>query len=490
MRRFAPFGFRARAHASGLAVLSLLVCLPIAPLGAWAAGLAPIPQAVAQMQSFRGRLTYQAHAADDPHRSVSGTLDVGGEGWLLEEQTGSSLLHASNDQSWLKDGSGTLYFDDPLSVRALANPWALLLGKSAGEIVTADRSGVSWSVGSGARIYMDTMLDQIAGIVDTAPDTDTSFSLARWTNVAGVELPQSIVRIRGGVADDSFIIDDYQVRWADQRDVGSQAGWRSIPVEGVQSAVAPGKTGDAQQAWRSFGTLFGLLFAGLCVAAWVRRDALADRLSRRLAADPRAWRDEGMSLFVSPEGALWFEGRVYRVGVAFFSRRALVQSSPLFIRVSAAGVSRAVVLPRKLPLPAIFSPRARRHVMGFTLIEALVATALFATVIVAAVFPTLVVLAHADRIAAQHEIALQVASNALVDEESALEYGVSIQDTSGSFSVNGMQLMVAVSPASVAGLHQITAQVNDASGVMLARVATMVGPPVPAPQGSAAPPGR
>ena len=124
---------------------------------------------------------------------------------------------------------------------------------------------------------------------------------------------------------------------------------------------------------------------------------------------------------------------------------------------------------------------------------ALAAFAVFAppgAVIVAAVFPTLVVLAHADRVAAQRETALQIASNALVDEESALAYGFSIHDSSGSFGVEGMQLTVTVSPASLTGLHQITAQVNDASGAILARIATMVGPPVPAPQGSAAPPSR
>ncbi len=490
MRRCCPFRFHARAPASGPAVLALFVCLLIGSAGARATTLVPLPQAVAQMQSFRGRLAYLAHPQDDPRRTISGTLVVNGDGWLLEEQSGSSLLHASNDQSWLREGSKAVYFDDPLSVGALANPWAVLLGRSVGEAVTADRAGTSWAIGSRARVYIDTTLNQIAGVVDTASDADVSFSFAQWSNVDGLELPYSIVRMRGGAADASFIIDSYQVQWADKRDVGPQLGWRSIPIESAGSAVASEPAGALQKAWRSFGTLFGLLFAGLCLAAWVRRDALADRLSRRLVGDPRAWRDEGTSLFVSAEGVLWFEGRKYRVGAAFFNRPALVQSSPLFIRVSAAGVSRAVVLPRKLPLPTIVSSHSRRHVIGFTLIEALVATALFAAVIVGAVFPTLVVLAHADRVAAQHETARLIASNALVDEESALAYGSSIQHTSGTFGVEGMELTVIVSPSSIAGLHQITAQVSDPSGTLLARIATMVGPPVPAPQSSAAPPSR
>ncbi len=490
MRRCCPFDFFARGHAGGLAALALFACLLPGSAGAAATTFVPVPQAVAQMQSFRGRLAYLAHPQDDPGRTVSGTLLVGGDDWLLEEQSGSSLLHASKDQSWLREGTKTVYFDDPLSVSALANPWAILLGQSAGAAVTADRSGASWSIGSRARAYIDATLDQITGVVDTAKDADVSFSFEHWSAVDGLELPHSIVRMRDGAADASFIIDSYQVHWAEKRDVEPQVGWRSIPLESSRSAIVSEQTGAFRHAWRSFGTLFGLLFAGLCLAAWVRRDALADRLSRRLARDPRAWRDEGTSLFVSPEGVLWFEGRKYRVGAAFFNRRALVQSSPLFVRVSAPEVSRAVVLPRKLPLPAVLSSHSQRHVMGFTLIEALVATALFAAVIVGAVFPTLVVLAHADRVAAQHETARLIASNALVDEESALAYGFSIHDTSGTFGVEGMQLTVTVSPSSIDGLHQITAQVTDPSGVTLARIATMVGPPVPAPQSSAGPPSR
>ena len=167
-----------------------------------------------------------------------------------------------------------------------------------------------------------------------------------------------------------------------------------------------------------------------------------------------------------------------------------MQSSALFIRVSAPGESRVIVLARKSRLrarPAV----ARRSTAGFTLIEALAASAVFATVVVAAVFPTLLVLAHADRLAAQRELALQVATNALADEQAVLAYGFSIKDESKITTVDGMTVSESLTPASVASLHNLAIEVADASGNTLARVVTQVGPPVPTPGGpSLSPSGR
>ncbi len=109
------------------------------------------------------------------------------------------------------------------------------------------------------------------------------------------------------------------------------------------------------------------------------------------------------------------------------------------------------------------------------------ASSLFASVIVAVVFPTLVVLAHADRIAAQHERALQIASNALADEETALAYGYEVKDGSVVSTVDGMKLSETMSAAGIPGLHNLTVDVSDSSGHTLAAIATQVGPPVPPP---------
>jgi Tfp pilus assembly protein PilX len=97
------------------------------------------------------------------------------------------------------------------------------------------------------------------------------------------------------------------------------------------------------------------------------------------------------------------------------------------------------------------------------------------------VFPTLIVLAHADRLAAQRQLALQIAANALADEESALAYGSSVTDESAVSTVEGMQLKETVSPSTVAGMHELNVEVSDTSGFTLARMVSEIGPPVPPP---------
>lgn len=471
-------------------VAALMVATGFRTMPAWAAPQT-LPAALSALQNFRGTLAYTAHPAGDPSQTIAGSLAVTGEHFALDERSNTGTVHVSEGQSWLASDGRTLYFDDALGVSGLANAWVVMLADCVTLPLQADPSGRSWTAGSRVRVYPDVQSgDRIIGLVDIAPGADASFSFGDWQSVNGLALPASVVQLRGGIAAGAYVIDRYQVTWAPQRPAPA-AGGQSVQAPATVSQRNPLLARTASQertALRLFGLLIALLAVSLGIAAWLRRDAFTDRLCRRLASDPRAWRDEGTTAFVSPEGILWFGGRQYRVGSAFFNRRALVQSSTLFIRISAAGTGLPLVMARKFPRHE--SPRPSRSAAGFTLVEALVATALFASVVVAAVFPTLVVLAHADRVATLHEAAVQVAANALVDEEAALAYGSSsISDESSESEVDGLRLTVAVTTSSINGMHQITATVADPNGAQLARIATMVGPPVPAPDDQPQPPG-
>ena len=445
------------------------------------ADTAPLPAAIADVVSFRGHLRYQAHPADDPRATIAGVLVVNSDAWSLEERSTHMEVFTSSEQSWLRNGSQTVVFDDPLDVDAIANSWAVLLATNAGERPLRDAGGTSWTTRAGARIYLNPPQTDVIGAVDTRPDAGSSFAYDQWITLNGVRLPQSIVRMRDGVTVASFVIDGYQVDW----ETGGRKSVAAAVSAQRDSHTTPGSApteAAARSAWTPFGILIIGLVGALGVVAWARRDALMDHLLRRLAYDPRAWRREGVNVFVSPEGVLFFEGRPYRVGALFYGRTALVQSSPLFIRVSAPGESRVVVLARKFSLH-VRRTVARRSPTGFTLIEALAASAVFAAVIVGAVFPTLIVLAHADRLAAQRELALRIATNTLADEQAALAYGFAIKDESNVITVDGMNVTESLTPAGVAGLHNLAVEVADASGQTLARVVTEIGPPVPTPGG-------
>lgn len=438
-----------------------------------------LPTALSDVISFRGQLRYHAHTADDPQTTIIGTLKVTSGAWSFEERSARTLVFASNQQSWLQTGSQTVVFDDPLDVDAIANIWAVLLASFAGEHPIRDPGGASWTTGAGARIYLDAGQTGVIGAVDTR--SSASYAFDQWVSVNGLRLPQSIVRLRDGVVVASFVIDGYEV---DQTTNTAQSALHVATARNyVQPASPPTPAAPARPSGLALLALaMTALVLALGLVAWFHRDGIADRLSRRLADDPRAWRDEGTNVFVSPEGVLFFDGRPYRVGFAFYARQALVQSSPLFIRVSAPGVPRAVVLARKSRL-ALRPVAARRSSAGFTLVEALAASAVFAAVVVAAVFPTLIVLAHADRLAAQRELALQIATNALADEQSALAYGLGIIDESRITSVDGMTVTETLTPAGLAGLHTLAVEVADSGGHPLARVVTQIGPPVPTPGG-------
>ncbi len=441
------------------------------------AGPAPLPAAVAQIASFHGRLTYEARSVENPDLRVNGSLVVNQDGWSLDERSTSSEVFASNQASWIRSGAQTLVFDDPFDVDALANSWAVLLARGSQAQFVPDPGGSSWTSDDGIRIFMDADRSEVIGAADTK--NAASFAYADWVEISGLRLPQSIVRLRDGVTVAAFTVDGYRVGWAPAEALAPRAQ-SAQQVEGPTPA-SPFQPVVSAPVWRRFSIVFALLVIALGIVAWTRRDALAERLARRLSSDPRAWRTVGETVFVSPEGILSYEGRSYRVGAVFHNRVARIQSSPLFIRVSAPGVPRAMVLARKFPRTAPLAPAARRSAGGFTLVEALTACALFASVIVAAVFPALVVLAHADHLAAQRQTALRIAANALADEQAALAYGYSIEENSTVSKVDGMTLRETVSPSPVGGLFDLTVDVTGPSGQTLARIVTQLGPPVPPP---------
>jgi hypothetical protein len=416
---------------------------------------------------------------------IAGSLTVASNGWALDETRGCCRLHASNHESWLRTHELTLSFDDPLRVDSLVNSWAVVLAMAPQAQLQPDRIGSSWTSSMGLRVYLDTSGTHILGAADT--QGGIAFSYGDWIQAGALDLPRSIVRLRAGTPDGSFVIDDYTMQWSPAPAAAPQTAAVVAEPAPVLARAQPAVQASSR-GMRLFDIMLVLAACASLVALWLRRDALIERVGRRLAQDPRAWRHAGVSIFVSPEGVLTFQGCRYRVGPLFFNRPVVVQTSPLFLKVSAPGEARTVIVARKFAAPVPFAPRARA---GFTLIESVTATALFATVIVAAVFPTLVVLAHADRIAARHEAALRIAANALTDEEAALAYlplGSAVSDETKVALVDGMTVSERVAPTTVAALHTLTIDVSDAGGEDLARLVTVVGPPVPPPAAPGSPP--
>lgn len=443
------------------------------------------PSVLAHLASFHGQLTYRAHRVEAPEDGVAGTLRVEPGAWALDETQNCCHLHASDRGSWLRSNDLTLSFDDPLRVDTLVNSWAVLLGIANATHLQRDRNGTSWTSSSGLRIYLDATGTQVLGIADTRGGI--AFSYSDWTDDSGLSLPRSIVRLRAGTPDASFIVDDYQAQWSVPSVPAFAAApdVRAQPAEQVAQQQAPANVSWGVGLWN---IMAAFALCAVLIALWMRRDALMERVGAKLAHDPNAWQPAATNLSVSAEGMLSFEGCSYRVGPVFFNRAVVVQTSPLFIRVSAPGESRVLVMARKFRAPAALR---RRAPAGFTLVESLTACAVFAVVIVAAVFPALVVLAHADRIAAHHEVALRIAANALTDEEAALAYAPpdsSIVDDAKSVAVDGMTLSERLAPSGTAGLHTLTIDVSDSTGKSLARLVTIVGPPVPPPAASSSPP--
>jgi type II secretory pathway pseudopilin PulG len=180
---------------------------------------------------------------------------------------------------------------------------------------------------------------------------------------------------------------------------------------------------------------------------------------------------------------MWFDGAEYLVGPQFFGRRAVVQSSALFLRIGAREVARTVIIARKFRIPALRAVGAERaRSAGLSLIENIIAIGLFSMVVVGAVYPTLAVMANGDRIARTQSDAVRLAANALNDEEIASAYGAvnegTVRTQNGALTV---VVTVAPSKTGVADAHDIDVAVQDAGGRTLAHAISTVGPAVPAP---------
>jgi type II secretory pathway pseudopilin PulG len=124
----------------------------------------------------------------------------------------------------------------------------------------------------------------------------------------------------------------------------------------------------------------------------------------------------------------------------------------------------------------------RRTAPGFTLVETIIATALFSAVILFGIYPALAVLSRADALAQERARAVAIASNALEDEEAACAYGV--QTGSLTTTVDGLVLTVSVQPGATSFENDLDISVADKSGKVLAHLASIIGPPVQAPPNS------
>jgi type II secretory pathway pseudopilin PulG len=160
-----------------------------------------------------------------------------------------------------------------------------------------------------------------------------------------------------------------------------------------------------------------------------------------------------------------------------------VQSSPLFLRIGAREVPRAVIVARKFRVPALrIAMIERSRSTGFSLIENIVAIGLFSMVIVGAVYPTLAVMANGDRIARTQSDAVRLAANALNDEEIASAYGaVNVGTMKTQNGALTLVVTVEVSKSGVAGAFDIDVAVLEPGGRTLAHAISTVGPPVQAP---------
>jgi hypothetical protein len=88
--------------------------------------------------------------------------------------------------------------------------------------------------------------------------------------------------------------------------------------------------------WRLVSSAFGLLLLGVMVVAWTRRDAFVEMLRTRVQVDPRGWKARGVSVFVTSDGRMWFDGAEYLIDLQFYGRRAIVQSCPRVCRFARA----------------------------------------------------------------------------------------------------------------------------------------------------------
>jgi hypothetical protein len=439
--------------------------------------------------AFRGRIMYVAHRTDAlPSPEIAGTLTIGDSFWLVEERSPSAIATANGKGGSLQGGGFSTSVDDPLASGAIANAWAVAMGTLSTYAGTRAAGGDAVWQSAALRLYLSEERDSVLGLADGARAENVSFAFDKWVDVAGVRLPQSVMRLRRGVPEASYSIEGFTVLRS-----ATIAAASALP-RATQLPETSGSTGNvALQTpielqrigfpWRLLSLLFGLLLLAVSIVAWTRRETLLEELRARVQADPRGWQSRGVSLFVSPDGRLWFDGSEYVVGPQFYSRQAVVQSSPLFLRIGAREVPRAVIVARKFRIPALRAVKIERaRSRGLSLIENIVAMSVFAAVVVGAVYPTLVVMANGDRIARTQADAVRLATNALSDEETASAYSI-VSDGTVQNQVGALTVVVTVGPSQtgVAEAHDIDVSVRDATGRSLAHAISTVGPAVPAP---------
>ncbi len=480
----------------GLRVAPLLIlvcCAPSYGAALPSAPRQPVPSVLARFAGFEGRITYAGHRIDIVSApEVTGTAIVSRNGFVIEERGPRYALRADASGVVVRSGATAARAADPLDADAFVYPWAIALAALASGDLRAG-GHAAWRTPMGMTVYTDASGAEIEGFVGQA-GARLSFTFAGWSDVAGLPFPTRVLRLRDGVSDAAFQIDRLYVARA--------PGPGDRPVDGAPvAAVTTGRVNSTAPAImemrpappfpsRLVLTFFGLMLLAVAMVAWLRRDAFTSRLCARASPDARGWRTSSAAAYVTPDGIVRIEGNDYHVGPEFFARAVEVSFSALFLRVSAPGLSRAVVLPRRLPRIGTPPRRRRAASAGFSLVESLVAVGFLSVVIVGAIYPALVAVAHADLVAGQKRAAIAAAANALTDEEMACAYGTSAPTGVTTTTVDGMTVTVSVTSSSVAGARDIRVTVANASGRTLAALATTVGPPVPPPgsSGAATPP--
>ena len=470
--------------ASAVAVLG--ICAPDCAQAASAA--APLPSALSDLVRFRGRIDYVALRDGSNYPTITGSLVVGDQGFAFEERTVRYDLRADATGSTLAVDGQTGIVSDPFETEPLANAWAALAGMVAGHAPDGSGARVWTAAASGIRMFVDVTGTRLIGIEDAAGRSHVSDVFDDWAREGPLWAPRRIMRMRGAAVDAVFDVTQYSVAGEIVSPGGRAAAALEEPPVLRRAAPAFRTIGLAPFAVDALGLQLAGLACGLILIAsglvWAHRDALVLACCKRMARDPRGWRRAGTSIFVGPGGTLHFAGMRYRVGPHFYNRAVLVQTSVLFLRVSAPGAPRPVVLPRKFA-PVDLGIRSR----GMTLVETLTAMAIFSAIVLFGVFPALTALSQACARAQYRSSATRIAANALADEQAACEYG-NVAEGTVTTQVDTFTLTVTVLP-DVKGIdNEIDVTVSDANGTALAKATTLVGPPVKSPpQTSGGPPG-
>jgi hypothetical protein len=451
------------------------------------------PPALAELRDFRGTIQYVARRDGAlGTQDVVGSLVIDNGRFSFNERSARYALHADlNGASAVVDGEPAAV-GDIFEAEPLANAWAAAAGLIATERFSPARGTSVWISSAGMRLYLDPTGARLEGMNDGSGRNHLGFVFADWSQFGPIAAPQRILSLRDGVPNAAFSISHYVVDPASRAGTSGRAPFQEIArlsqSLGGTTRIAPWETSSAQPVALQLGLLGAMLLLSAFAVAWTRRDALLLALCRTLARDPRGWRRAGVSIFVGPDGALTFDGIRYRVGPHFFNRVALVQVSVLFLRVSAPGVPRIVILPRRFR-PIDLGIRIKRTSAGLTLIETIVATAFFTSLIMLAIYPALLALSSADQRAQRRDEASSIALDALSDQQAASAYGVQPATGTTMTTIDGLSLTVTLTPAGLHNVDDLDIMVADASGNALAHVVGMIGPPVaPPPHSGGGPP--